>query len=110
MYLKSVTFCVLVIIASISGIESQNPLNPFSSIFEGMRRLLRRGIEVAKNLKRNVQYNGNNQNNGNANGFNDNSQQNVGEEHRMSGEEQQNGDSNESKLIESPPLLIHKNY
>ena len=109
MEIKSFSLLLLIFGVLIANSEGQtNPLNPFSSIFEGMRKLLRRGMEVAKNLKNNIQNQNQNQNTDTSQRRFTPTDSSQADGDDMSPGAQQSSDPNESQFHEIPSIVINK--
>jgi len=102
---KRFSVLVLIIVAFVASSDAQQ--NPFSSIFEGMRRLLQRGMDVAKNMRKNLQNSvpktKSTENSDSMEGSVENSRDNKPRDQSSPEEE-------ESKFVENSPLLINKYY
>jgi hypothetical protein len=105
MILKKFSIVVLVLVACIAFSDAQ--LNPFSSIFEGMRRLLQRGMEVAKNMRKNIQ---NSEANSKSTEKIDSSEGSIGNTKSKIPKDESPGEDEESKLIDDSPFSVRKYY
>jgi hypothetical protein len=102
---KNFPIVVLVLVACIAFSDAQ--LNPFSSIFEGMRRLVQRGMEVAKNLRKNLT---NHTVSSKGTEKSDSSEGSIEDTKSKIPRDQSPGEEEESKLIDDSPFFVRKHY
>jgi hypothetical protein len=102
---KKFSIVVLVLVACIACSDAQ--LNPFSSIFEGMRRLLQRGMQVAKNMRKNLQ---NSAIDSKGTEKSDSSEGSIEIKKSKVPRDESPEEVEESKLIDDSPFFVRKYY